>query len=191
MVGRWRKTIVARNDEQGLPPWLAGLIAAILIGAVIWQVVPRGILYASLAIATVAVLGIAYLVYRKRGSSPFKAFGKGIWRAITGQGARKHTKGVSLPPLGEDDAARLITAVGRCERPNCPDPHSPSLVVHHITPQHEDGSSHRLSNLLVLCQNCHYEADRGVPGKAQQRQWARKPRRFTYDLSRHWRYGPG
>lgn len=183
---------MARNDEQGLPRPLGVLIAVILIGAVIWQAVPRGTLYAILAIATVAILGIAYLVLRKRGSGPFKALGRTVWRGITGQGIRKPAKGAAIPPLGSDETLRLKNAVGfRCENPDCRNPTFPSLVVHHIIPRHEAGSSHKLSNLLVLCSNCHTVFQNNVPGRAVQRQLALNPGRFrTNDLFVDWKHGP-
>jgi 5-methylcytosine-specific restriction endonuclease McrA len=52
----------------------------------------------------------------------------------------------------------LVEAGHRCAIPTCRN--SANLEIHHIEP-FSKVKIHRSSNLIVLCPNCHAEADRG------------------------------
>lgn len=175
---------MARTKDK-LPRWAEILLGTLIVGGLIWALVPREILYLSIGIA-VAIIGAAsYLILRRQGTQPFKNLLARFFNWLRGESRKEMV--ASLP---SHDANKLKLAVGyKCENENCP--RTRNLDVHHITPKTEEGSSHRLSNLLVLCKNCHGDADRGEPNREIQKLMARKPNRFPqskYHLVRNWRY---
>jgi len=180
------------QDEPGWPPWATILVVAILLGAFIWQIVPRHIIYLGIGVAIAIIGGVSYLVYKKRGMGVFKSGAKKIYESLKGGTRETRRPSDVVPPLSEEQKARLKLAVGyRCENPNCPSPGSPALDVHHIVPKNEEGSSNRLSNLLVLCKNCHSSAGHSMPSREVQKQLAGRLNRFTSDsdIERDWKYG--
>jgi len=172
---------------------LVKIIIAITITAIlIWALVPRQWLYIGGGIAAAIISWVSYRIVKGKGwrqlFQSFKDTVDKINRWLSGsRGALG--KGKKLDPLPADDFAKLRNAVGnRCESPHCRNPNVVTLVPHHIIPRHKEGSSHRLRNLLVLCEDCHRLAGRGVPNKETQLEWARR-RRFKYPLDKPWKYG--
>jgi len=168
------------QDETGWPPWATILVVAILLGAFIWQVVPRHIIYLGIGVAIVIIGGVSYLVCKKRGIGVFKSGAKKIYESLKGGTKEIRRPNDVVPPLSADEEARLIDAVGNeCENPECHE--QLTLTVHHIVPKHEEGSSNKLGNLIVLCRNHHGLADKGEPPQARLRQWISRPDRFRHD----------
>ena len=174
---------MARN-EDALPHWAKILIAVFIIAVLIWALVPRAIIYASIGIAVAIIAGVSYLIYRKRGIEPFKIFAKKAFKAIIGADKSAQRVTGKVPPLSENERAKLINAVGnRCENPTCR--HRYSLDVHHIKPRAEGGTNNR-ENLIVLCPNCHGDARRGAYSRARLKEWISRPKRFRFHFD--WPY---
>ena len=172
------------QDETGWPPWATILVVAILLGAFIWQAVPRHIIYIGIGLAIVIIGGVSYLVYRKEGFHPFKRLAKKTYESLKASNKQEETQKqvYRFPPLTVDEESRLKDAVGgECENPNCDKKYG--LQVHHIIPRAEGGPN-KLSNLIVLCQDCHHLADIGEFSTTRLRQWIRprpeRPKRFRY-----------
>ncbi len=170
------------------------IIAAIVISAIlIWALVPRQWLYVGGGIAATIIGLISYRTIKDKGKQQFlkalKDIGKRFYKWLSGSDAT--SKGKILDTLPAHDFAKLRNAVGnRCESPHCPNSSVVTLVPHHIIPRRKEGSSHKLRNLLVLCEHCHRLAGRGVPNDYTQKEWARNKRgRFKYPLYKSWRYG--
>ncbi len=95
------------------------------------------------------------------------------------------------PPqdLTSEERALLIDRMGNlCENPTCGE--TRQLEIHHIKPRREGGKN-KVWNLLVLCRNCHGDANNRVPSRARQRQWAEHNRNQRNELRRSgkWKYG--
>jgi 5-methylcytosine-specific restriction endonuclease McrA len=175
-----------RNEnETGWPPWATILVVAILLGAFIWQAVPRQTIYLGIGIAVVIIGGTSYFVYRKRGIGPFRTIGKKIYESLKVREQETQKPSDVAPPLTDSEANDLINVVGNeCENPTCHEKYN--LAVHLIKPRAEGGSN-KLNNLIVLCPNCHALADKGEPSQARLRRWIFRPKRFRYRL--RWKWG--
>jgi len=170
------------EDETGWPPWATILVVAILLGAFIWQAVPRHIIYLGIGIAIVIIGGVSYLVLKKRGIGAFKSVGKKIYESLKGSKQETRRPSHVVPEPTEEGKSMLKRAVGwKCENPTCRNANYPLLEVHHIIPKTEEGSSNKLSNLVVLCPNCHGLAGKSIPSREEQKRWATRPNRFTPD----------
>jgi len=91
--------------------------------------------------------------------------------------------------LTNDEKNLFIDKMGNmCENPTCG--RAGDLEVHHIKPWREDGKN-KVWNLLVLCPNHHAEADKGIPARARQKQWAARHSNQRNELRRSgkWKYG--
>lgn len=180
------------QDETGWPRWATILVVAILLGAFIWQAVPRHIIYLGIGLAIVIIGGVSYLVYRREGFQPFKRLAKKTYENLKASNKQKETqKQVDrVPRLTVEEESRLKDAVGgKCENPNCGKNYG--LQVHHIIPI-EQGGSNQLSNLIVLCVECHHFADDNREfSKTRLRQWISprpdRPKRFRYYI--RWKWG--
>jgi 5-methylcytosine-specific restriction endonuclease McrA/preprotein translocase subunit Sss1 len=81
-------------------------------------------------------------------------------------------------PLTSRETADLIDKVGSmCENPNCN--RTLNLEVHHIIPRSEGGSN-RYDNLIVLCRNCHADAQSGGYSRELLKKWIKR-RNFKKD----------
>lgn len=92
------------------------------------------------------------------------------------------------PDLTPDEKALFIDKIGnRCENPTCR--RTGDLEVHHIRPR-QKGGTNSVWNLLALCRNCHGEANKGIPPRPRQFQWARRHKSERRDLvtSGKWKY---
>ena len=178
------------KTEDELPRWAKILIAIVFIGIIIGTIVPGEILYLSIGIAVAVIGGASYLIYRKWGIQPFKRFAEQSYEWLKGGGKTTRVRREPLPQLPSQEAYRLKGAVGnRCESTNCPNPKYPNLDLHHIILRSEERSSHKLSNLLILCPNCHRAANRGMPPREIQKQLATRHGRFSKShLVRDWKY---
>jgi hypothetical protein len=88
--------------------------------------------------------------------------------------------------LSSKERAILRIAVGnKCENPSCRE--KLTLEVHHITPRAKGGLN-KLSNLIVLCNNCHSKYQGGIYSKEILRQWitGKNHRRFRHYVK--WNY---
>jgi len=184
---------VATNEDE-LPRWAKILIAVFFIGIIVWAIVPGKTLYTIIGIALAIIIGVSYLIYRKRGIEPFKSFAKKSYEWLKGGQQQVTTEDkqptkteiVRIPPLSGRERAQIIDAIGnKCENPNCREKYP--LEVHHIKPRAEGGTN-KLSNLIVLCNNCHGKFQGGIYSKELLRQWisGKKRRRFRYYLK--WNY---
>lgn len=91
--------------------------------------------------------------------------------------------------LTQDERNLFIDVMGNvCENPNCGE--TRNLQVHHIEPWREGGKN-KVWNLLVLCGNCHNDADKRVFPIARQKRWADRGRLQRLELRRsgRWKYG--
>lgn len=188
-----RRPEMARGEE-GLPRWAKIFLAVFFIGLLIWAIVPGKILYITIAIVVVIAGGVSYLIYKKQGIEPFKIFGKKSYRWLkeekqqteVKEGQEKKGVVVKAPPLTGPERAKLINAAGnRCENPSCREKYP--LEVHHIKPIAEGGSN-KLSNLIVLCKNCHGKFQGGIYSRELLKEWisTKSHRRFRYYLK--WKY---
>jgi len=97
-------------------------------------------------------------------------------------------KPIPPPDLTPDERALFTDKVGnRCENPTCR--RTGELDVHHIKPRHKGGTN-SVWNLLALCRNCHGEADKSIPPRPRQFQWASRHKSARRDLvsSGKWKY---
>jgi len=172
------------KTKNELPRWAEVPLAIIIVGGLIWALVPKEILYLSIGIAVVIIGGVSYLILRRQGTQPFKILAKRMYGWLTE--SRKQTSIEKVPSLTSRERAQLIEAVGnKCENPNCRVQFP--LQIHHIQPRAEGGSN-KLNNLIVLCNNCHGRFQGGIYSKELLRQWiSRKSRRrFRYYVK--WNY---
>jgi len=174
---------MGKNDED-LPRWAKVLIALFVVGVIVWAIVPGKVLYTSLGITLAVIVGVSYLIYRKRGIEPFQKLAKGTYGWLTE--SRKQISIEKVPSLTSEERAQLIDAVGnKCENPNCRVQFP--LEVHHIQPRTQGGTN-KLNNLIVLCNNCHGRFQGGIYSRELLKQWisGRSRRRFRYYVK--WNY---
>ena len=170
------------------------IIAVIFIGLLVWAIVPGKILYAIIGVVMAIIIGLSYLIYRKGGIEPFKIFARKSYGWLKEEKQEIATEEkqpakpelIKIPPLSGTERARLIDAVGnKCENPTCREKFP--LEVHHIKPRSEGGPN-KLSNLIVLCNNCHGKFQGGIYSRELLREWisGKRRRRFRYYLK--WKY---
>jgi len=53
------------KTEDELPRWAQIIIAAVIVGVLIWALVPKNIIWVALGIGIVIVGVVAYLVYKR------------------------------------------------------------------------------------------------------------------------------
>jgi len=162
------------------------VIAVIFIGILVWAIVPGKILYAIIGIIVAITVGVSYLTYRKRGIEPFKVLTKKSYGWLKEEKQPAKPELLKVPPLSGTERARLINAVGnKCENPTCREKFP--LQVHHIKPR-EEGGSNKLSNLIVICNNCHGKFQGGIYSRELLKEWisGKRRRRFRYYLK--WKY---
>jgi len=177
------------KTENELPPWVQIIIAALIVGAIIWALVPKPIIWVALGVA-IAILGVvAYLAYKRQGIAAFTSFAKRAYNWLIGTEKRSESKTPVVPPLSPNETDLLIATVGdRCENPNC---HTPqfNLEVHHIKPR-EQGGTNSVWNLIVLCHSCHGWAQKSNYKKSQLNRWiryhSRERRRLQHSVE--WKY---
>jgi len=183
------------NNTDELPRSVQIIIAALIVGAIIWALVPKPILWVILGVA-IAIIGVlAYFAYKKEGTAPFKRFARRIFDWIF-RGTKPSqptaptgpTAATRVPDLRGDERALFIHAIGdRCENPTCRK--SGLLEIHHIKPK-EQGGLNSVWNLIVLCPDDHRSAQRGIPDKLRLQQWVQDHRNQRLNLlhSRQWKY---
>lgn len=178
---------MARNNDE-LPRWVQIIIAAVIVGAIIWALVPRHIIWLALGIG-IAILGVvAYLAYKRQGRTPFTDFARRAYNWLVGSHTRPQPTRPKTPPLPGDDTSLLIAALGSaCENPRCRS--QLNLEVHHIRPRAE-GGSHSVWNLIVLCHGCHGHAGRGAWSRSLLKEWVKQHSRDRNRLVRSgkWKY---
>jgi hypothetical protein len=163
---------MARNSDE-LPRWVQIIIAALIVGAIIWALVPKPILWVVLGVA-IAILGVvAYLAYKRQGIAAFTSFAKRAYNWLIGtQKPSEARRPRIVPPLSSDEASLLIATVGSaCENPRCRS--QLNLEVHHIK-RRAEGGTHSVWNLIVLCHGCHGHAGRGAWSRSLLKQWIKK-----------------
>ena len=163
------------HSNSYVHPWTVYLA---LIPKIFWYIIAGLFITAGV---------IAYLIYRKYGFELLKTAWRQVYRLFTTGTRREIT---TLAQLPSSEAYRIKGAVGnKCESTNCRNPRYPNLDVHHTIPRHEDNSSHKLNNLLVLCPACHRFANHNMLPRQIQRQLATRPNRFSRpDLVEDWPY---
>jgi hypothetical protein len=162
---------MARNGDE-LPRWVQIIIAAIIVGVIIWVFVPKPVIWVVLGVAIVILGVVAYLAYKRQGIAAFTSFVKRAYNWLIGTEKRSESKTPVVEPLSSDQTDLLIAAVrDRCENPNC---HTPqfNLEVHHIKPR-EQGGTNSVWNLIVLCHSCHGWAQKSNYKKSQLNRWIR------------------
>jgi len=182
------------QDEPGWPPWATILVVAILLGAFIWQAVPRHVIYIAIGVAVVIIGGVSYLVIRRKGFQAFIGLlSKTFERLKASNKQEKAQRQVDRCELTQNEKDRLKEAVGlECENSDCHKAYG--LEVHHIIPRTEEGCTNRLRNLIVLCPDCHSRADHKYISRSLLRRWIGPPgrsgrfRRHPEILS-EWKYG--
>jgi len=186
---------MARNSDE-LPRWYKIIIAAVIIGVVIYALVPKRIIWVALGVAIAILAVVAYLAYKRQGLSAFTIFPKRAYNWLVGTHKPSETQTPKIvrplsiaPPLSPDETDLLIATVrDRCENPNC---HTPqfNLEVHHIKSRYKGGTNSVL-NLIVLCHTCHGWAQKGNYKKSQLNRWIRYHRSERRGLlsSGKWRY---
>ena len=178
---------MSRNGDE-LPRWVQIIIAAIIVGVIIWVLVPKPIIWIALGVA-IAILGVvAYLAYKRQGISAFTSFVKRAYNWLVGTEKPSETRRPKIAPLSSDETSLLIVTVGSiCENPRCRS--QLNLEVHHIKPRAE-GGSHSVWNLIVLCHGCHGHAGRGAWSRSLLKQWIKQHSRERSRLlhSGKWKY---
>jgi len=183
------------NNRDELPRSVQILIAAIIVGAIIWALVPKPILGVVLGVAIAIIAVLSYFAYKKEGTAPFKRFARTIFDSIFRPSKPSQpttptapTQRARLPDLMGDERAVFIHAIGdRCENPTCRK--TGLLEIHHIRPK-EQGGSNSVWNLIVLCPDDHRSAQRGIPDRQRLQQWLQDHRNQRLNLlrSRQWKY---
>jgi len=169
---------MARNGDQ-LPRWSQIIIAAFIVGVFIWALVPKRIIWLTVAVA-IAILGVvSYLAYKRQGIAAFTTFAKRAYNWLVGTQKSSQTeirpepdRPEIAPTLSPDEKSLLIVTVGSaCENPRCQSQFNPE--VHHIQPRAEGGSN-SVWNLIVLCHGCHGHAGRKAWPRPLLKQWTNK-----------------
>jgi len=175
---------MARNGDE-LPRWVQIIIAAIIVGVIIWVFVPKPIIWVVLGVA-IAILGVvAYLAYKRQGTSAFTSFAKRAYNWLVGTQKPSETNRPKIArSLSSDETSLLIDTVGNaCENPRCRS--QLNLEVHHIKPRAEGGTN-SVWNLIVLCHGCHGHAGRTAWSRSLLKQWTKK---HSFERSRLLRSG--
>ncbi|MGQ9546018.1 MAG: HNH endonuclease [Dehalococcoidia bacterium] len=181
---------MARNRDE-LPRWVQIIIAAVIIGVVIYVLVPKPIIWVALGVAIAILAVVAYLAYKRQGIAAFTSFAKRAYNWLIGTqrpSEARSPKIVSLTPLSPDETSLLIDAVGSaCENPHCRS--QLNLEVHHIK-RRAEGGTHSVWNLIVLCHGCHGNADRGAWSRSLLKRWTERHSRERNGLLRSgkWKY---
>jgi 5-methylcytosine-specific restriction endonuclease McrA len=138
----------------------------------------------------VAVLVFVLYRFRERVFNGIRTAIDRLTHQTTEPPALSEPEFIPIPNLTQYERALFINRIGnRCENPTCRK--TGDLHVHHIKPRRERGSTNSVSNLLVLCPNCHGDANKSIPSRARQFEWARNhngERRRLVD-SGEWKYG--
>jgi hypothetical protein len=188
------------NGQRRIRPgfWFALTFVALLAYALIadWW---KGHATLGWVIFGVIVAVLAFSIYK---SSKFRSFvfgtaKKAVKGVVYGNGeedsyARKPTpppsKPTPPPDLTPNEKALFINRIGnKCENPTCR--RTGDLDIHHIR-RRQEGGTNSVWNLLALCRNCHGEANKGIPPRPRQFQWARNhkdERRRLLDSDK-WKY---
>ena len=180
---------MARTEDE-LPRWAQIVIAAVIVGVLIWAFVPKHIIWVALGIGIAIVGVVVYLVYRRQGIAPFITLARRAykWAIGTEKPSEARRPIVPVPSLSGSERALFIDAVGnRCEHPTCRIQHP--LEVHHITPR-EQGGLNKVWNLIVLCPTCHELAQRNSYSKSLLKQWTQRHKyeRRGLERSGKWKY---
>ncbi|MDY6916827.1 MAG: HNH endonuclease signature motif containing protein [Chloroflexota bacterium] len=162
------------------------MIVVFVVGALVWALVPRHILYPVIGVAVVVIVAVCVLLYRRQGLARFKSLARRSTQAIAGDRERAKTTSSGGRNLSAAEKERFKEAAGySCENPAC---RERDLVdLHHIIPR-EQGGSNRKDNLIVLCPTCHRKADRGVYPRVRLRQWISEPSRKAARDALDWPY---
>ena len=161
------------KDNPGLGRVIVGVVVAVFV-LCLWLVRP----FREWLVRTVK-RAFGVLVYEPENEQELSVGSEDV------RGPRKPT-----PPqdLTSDEKNLFIHKMGNvCENPTCG--RTGILEVHHVIPRREGGKN-KAWNLLVLCGSCHNEADKGIPPRPRQRQWADQHRNQRNELRRSakWKY---
>ena len=161
-------------------------IVILIVGVLIWSLVPREILYPVIGGAVILITALSYLVYRKRGIAPFKTLAKKGYNLTKENNQQKEPRPPEVPDLSWEEKERFKEAVGyRCENPNC---REPDIVdIHHIIPKSRGGTNMK-NNIIVLCPLCHAKADRGQYNRLRVQGWISRPDAKEARDNLTWRY---
>jgi len=179
---------MAKTSNE-LPRWAQVIIIAFILGAIIWALVPKHIIWVAIAVALVILAVVSYLAYKKQGLAPFTSFAKRVyyWLSASSKPSDASTS-TTASDLTSTERALFIHYTGnRCEDPTCRK--TGNLEIHHIKPRHEGGTN-SVWNLLVLCPNHHDLANKSIPPRARQSLWVQDHRSQRIRLLRsgRWKY---
>lgn len=169
-TGTFEENELVEGEDLDLPP--AGLAVVLFtVGGIILWINGFGISSTMLTVAigfigaSLVIPAYGYLLYSRDGWSEAREFLFTV--SDDGQAETEQESVEKTPPAPEKLKNELIfdRANQHCEwcdnRVNTPE-------VHHITPR-KDGGPNKPGNLIVLCPNCHAQADRGGIPKTKLR----------------------
>ena len=169
---------MARTKDE-LPPWAKILLAIIIVGGLIWALVPKEILYLSIGIVVVIIGVASYIILRRQGTQPFKTLAKRTYGWLT-ESRRQKGKPPRTPIPLEIRRAVYRRADNYCQHPNCGRTEHP--IIHHVD---GDRTNHNLNNLILLCREHAAKADSHNYTIEQLKNWMTQPGAPRYHSRSH------